>query len=298
MPVFLKLIRYKNLLMVLLTMVLTKYALLESYFTNTLLTHFNFIILTTAVLLITASGYIINDIFDIETDKINKPNKSFLNKEFSIKKAWSLYILLSIFGLILGIFVSFAMEIPLNSIYFIATSIILFFYSKYFKKIALIGNLIVSFLCALVIFLVYEFEFIGTNLESNSKISSDFIIAIYLVFSLTITFIREIIKDIEDVNGDLKIKASTLPILIGRKRTARIAFFISSIMFVFTLIILQSTKNTPFFFWYVLLFICLPLLYLLYKIWFARTKKNYGSISKILKFIMFFGILSMLLFRF
>ncbi|WP_077809195.1 geranylgeranylglycerol-phosphate geranylgeranyltransferase [Polaribacter sp. BM10] len=298
MPVFLKLIRYKNLLMVLLTMVLTKYALLESHSSNTLLSHFNFIILTTAVLLITASGYIINDILDIETDKINKPSKLFLDKNFSIKKAWSFYILLNIFGLALGIIVSIATNTPLNSLYFIVTAIILFFYSKSFKKIALIGNLIVSFLCALVIFLVSEFEFISTNLEPSSKISSDLIIAIYLFFSFTTTLIREIIKDIEDVNGDLKIKAKTLPILIGRKRSARIAFFISSIMLVFILIILQSIKNESLFFWYILLFICLPLLYLLYKIWFARTKKNYSIISNLLKIIMFLGILSMLLFRF
>ncbi|WP_079738762.1 geranylgeranylglycerol-phosphate geranylgeranyltransferase [Polaribacter sp. KT 15] len=298
MPVFLKLIRYKNLLMVLLTMVLTKYALLESHSSNTLLSHFNFIILTTAVLLITASGYIINDIFDIETDKINKPSKLFLDKNFSIKKAWSFYILLNIFGLALGIIVSIATNTPLNSLYFIVTAIILFCYSKSFKKIALIGNLIVSFLCALVIFLVSEFEFNGTSLETNSKISSDLIIAIYLFFSFTITLIREIIKDIEDVNGDLKIKAKTLPILIGRKRSARIAFFISSIMLVFILIILQSIKNESLFFWYILFLICLPLLYLLNKIWFARTKKNYSIISKLLKIIMFLGILSMLLFRF
>lgn len=298
MPIFLKLIRYKNLLMVLLTMVLTKYALLESNFSNTLLSHFNFIILTTAVLLITASGYIINDIFDIETDKINKPSKLFLDKNFSIKKAWSFYILLNVFGLALGIFVSIATNTPLNSLYFIVTAIILFYYSKSLKKIALIGNLIVSFLCALVIFLVSEFKFIGTNLESSSKISSDLIIAIYLFFSFTITLIREIIKDIEDVNGDLKIKAKTLPILIGRKRSARIAFFISSIMLVFILIILQSIKNESLFFWYILFLICIPLLYLLYKIWFARTKKNYSVISNLLKIIMFLGILSMLLFRF
>lgn len=298
MPIFLKLIRYKNLLMVLLTMVLTKYALLESNFSNTLLSHFNFIILTTAVLLITASGYIINDIFDIETDKINKPSKLFLDKNFSIKKAWSFYILLNVFGLALGIFVSIATNTPLNSLYFIVTAIILFYYSKSLKKIALIGNLIVSFLCALVIFLVSEFEFIGTNLESSSKISSDLIITIYLFFSFTITLIREIIKDIEDVNGDLKIKAKTLPILIGRKRSARIAFFISSMMLVFILIILQSIKNESLFFWYILFLICIPLLYLLSKIWFARTKKNYNVISKLLKIIMFLGILSMLLFRF
>ncbi|SHN07560.1 4-hydroxybenzoate polyprenyltransferase [Polaribacter sp. KT 15] len=284
--------------MVLLTMVLTKYALLESHSSNTLLSHFNFIILTTAVLLITASGYIINDIFDIETDKINKPSKLFLDKNFSIKKAWSFYILLNIFGLALGIIVSIATNTPLNSLYFIVTAIILFCYSKSFKKIALIGNLIVSFLCALVIFLVSEFEFNGTSLETNSKISSDLIIAIYLFFSFTITLIREIIKDIEDVNGDLKIKAKTLPILIGRKRSARIAFFISSIMLVFILIILQSIKNESLFFWYILFLICLPLLYLLNKIWFARTKKNYSIISKLLKIIMFLGILSMLLFRF
>lgn len=298
MPVFLKLIRYKNLLMVLLTMVLTKYALLESHSSNTLLSHFNFIILTTAVLLITASGYIINDIFDIETDKINKPSKLFLDKNFSIKKAWSFYILLNVFGLALGIFVSIATNTPLNSLYFIVTAIILFFYSKSFKKIALIGNLIVSFLCALVIFLVSEFKFIGTNLESSSKISSDLIIAIYLFFSFTITLIREIIKDIEDVNGDLKIKAKTLPIVIGRKRASHVAFFFSSILLIFLLLVLQFIRSEYLFLGYGIIFLLLPLLYFMYKLWFAETKKDFSSLSNQMKIIMLFGILSMLLFKF
>ena len=87
---FLKLIRYKNLFMVLLTMVLTKYALLDSLIPNIEFSHFNFFLFAISILLITAYGYTINDLFDITADQINKPKKVFINKYIS-KKIFEYY---------------------------------------------------------------------------------------------------------------------------------------------------------------------------------------------------------------
>jgi 4-hydroxybenzoate polyprenyltransferase len=84
---FLQLIRYKNLFMVVLTMVLTKYALIHSFIEKSNLSNLEFCLLSLSVLLIAAGGYIINDIIDIEADRVNKPKKVFIDVTISKKKS-------------------------------------------------------------------------------------------------------------------------------------------------------------------------------------------------------------------
>ena len=317
---FLKLIRYKNLLMVLLTMVLTKYALIDSIFFSNIsfksytlihttylgitLTHYQFLKFTFSILFITAGGYIINDIYDTEADKLNKPNKVFIYKTISIKSAWILYYLITIVGFFLGAHLSFTTEKNEFSFIFLGTILMLFLYSKYLKKTFLIGNLLVSVLSGLVIFITVLFNEPQTHNSILIEVISNFgtgihlliIAVIYIAFSVLTTFIREIIKDIEDIDGDLKIKAKTLPILFGRKRASKVAFFFSAVLLVFLLIVLQFLKNEILFLGYGIVFILLPLLYFMYKLWFSESKKDFSLLSNLMKIIMLFGILSMLLF--
>ncbi|AUC23083.1 hypothetical protein BTO15_13705 [Polaribacter sejongensis] len=318
---FLRLIRYKNLLMVLLTMVLTKYALIDSIFFSDLsfknytlihttylgitLTHYQFIIFAFSILCITAGGYIINDIFDIETDKINKPLKVIIEKSISKKKAWILYYSSSILGLFLGIYISFTTGNSLYSFFFIGTILALFLYSKYLKKTLFIGNLLVSVLLGLVLFITILFNEPKAHNSNLLEVISNtatsfrllFIMITYIIFSVLTNIIREIIKDIEDINGDLKIKAKTLPILFGRKRASKVAFFFSAILLVFLLIVLQSLISDYVLLTYGILFILLPLLYFMYKLWISESKKEFSFLSNLMKVIMLFGILSMVLFK-
>jgi 4-hydroxybenzoate polyprenyltransferase len=118
---FLQLIRYKNLFMVLLTMVLTKYALIHSFIEKSNLSNLEFCLLSLSVLLITAGGYIINDVFDIEADRINKPKKVFIDVSISKKKAFYIYLILSFTGLFTGIYISFSKGFQINSLIFIFT---------------------------------------------------------------------------------------------------------------------------------------------------------------------------------
>ncbi|TMM31282.1 hypothetical protein FDT66_04745 [Polaribacter aestuariivivens] len=296
MIAFLKLIRYKNLFMVLLTMVLTKYALIDSIVKPKYLTNYQFIILALSVLFISAGGYILNDIFDVETDKVNKPKKLFIDNTISKKNAWKSYFTLTFIGFILG----FILSINRNSsfgIFIFAFSILgLYLYSYILKKRVLIGNLLVSILCGLTIVLVYSFQTNYTTRGVSSGILVYYLIISYSIFAFLTTFIREIIKDIEDVDGDLKIKAKTLPIVFGRKRAARVAFFCSCILVVFLIIILQYVKNKLLFLSYGVILILLPLLYFMYLLIKAEKKKDFSKLSNLMKVIMLFGILSMLLF--
>ena len=293
--------------MVLLTMVLTKYALIHSYFQNSYLSNLEFLTLALSVVFITAGGYIVNDIFDVETDKVNKPTKVFIDVTISKKNAWRSYFLISILGLILGVYLTYIKSFIDYSFIFIFTILGLFVYSKFLKKVVLLGNFTISLFIGLVIYIVYLFDIkhIEHSQLTQKEINTSFIllevwiiVISYVLFAFLTTFIREIIKDIEDVNGDLKIKAKTLPILCGRKRASKVAFFLSSVLFIFLIFVLKSMQDNYLFLGYGIVFLLLPLLYFLYKIWFSRNKKDYSELSNQMKIIMLFGILSMLLFKF
>jgi len=302
---FLKLIRYKNLLMVLLTLVLTKYALINSV--TATVSDLQFILVAMAILCITAAGYIINDIYDVATDTINKPTKVFIGNSISKKNGLFAYVTLSIVGLILGMYASYLNGNSSYVIFFIGSVGLLYWYSKTLKRIAIIGNIIISFLTALTIFIVFVFEIKNTNPSSNilevfirivNAMAVTVSVFIYILFAFFMTLIREMIKDIEDINGDYTSKMKTLPIIIGINRTKNIVLVISSVMFLFILIILkEELVHLPLLFWYTILFVISPFGWFLYKLFNSKNSKDFNLLSTLIKVIMFIGIISMLLIK-
>lgn len=297
---FLHLIRYKNLLMVFLSMFLTKYFLIESFISTPLLSDIDFIILTTSILLITMGGYLINDIYDIESDKINKPGKVYISTIISIKSGLFLYFLTSITGLILGFYLSINKNLNHLSGFFIVTVILLFIYTKILKKLPLIGNIIVALLVSLPIFLVYEFDHSMISIKDIfDNLFLSIIIFFYLLFAFLTTLIREIIKDLQDIKGDNKFKLKTLPIMIGNKRTINFVVFLSFLLqLLLLLVLIDSFKND---YYLVLIFsITLSLLvaYLIYKLRVPFKNNPYQHLSSLMKIIMLVGVLSMTIFKF
>lgn len=302
---FLKLIRYKNLFMVLLTMILTKYAIINSF--PSAISDIQFILLIVSILCITASGYIINDIFDVKADKINKPNTLFIDKTISKRNALVVYYITSSLGLFIGIYAAYIKGNLYYSIFFISTIALLYWYSKSLKRVAIIGNLVIAFLTALTIFIVFIFEIKDTNAGSNlveaianlfASIATTIAVFIYIIFAFFMTLIREIIKDIEDMKGDYALKMKTLPILIGIDRTKNIVLVISSLVFLFILLILkEEILHLSLLFWYIILFIIVPFALFLYKLFTSKTTKDFHLLSNIIKLVMFFGILSMSLIK-
>ena len=301
MVAFLKLVRYKNLLMVLLTLVLTKYALINS-FSNLFDTQFTLLVIS--VLTITASGYIINDIFDVKADVINKPTKVYIDVSISRKHAFTIYYLLSAFGLLTGFIVAYLKGNISYSLVFIGTVLLLFWYSKSLKRIAFIGNVVVSFLTAFTLFIVFLFEKESTTTATNifeamvgffKIIPTTVAFLCYLIFAFSTTLIREIVKDIEDIKGDYSLKMNTLPILIGINRTKNITLVLSAFVFLFLVFILKEELiHIQLLFWYAILFIILPFAWFIFKLKSAKTNTNFSKLSTLLKLIMCFGILSML----
>ncbi len=296
----LHLIRYKNLLMVFLSMFLTKYFLIESFISTPLLSDIDFIILTISILLITMGGYLINDIYDIESDKINKPDKVYITTIISIKNGQFLYFLTSITGLILGLYLSVNKNLNHLSGYFIVTVIILFVYTKILKKLPLIGNVIVALLVSLPIFLVYEFDHSMISIKDIfDNLFLSIIIFFYLLFAFLTTLIREIIKDLQDIKGDNKLKLKTLPIMIGKKRTINFLIFLSFLLqLLLLLVLIDSFKNDQYLILFFLITLSLLVAYLIYKLRVPFKNNQYQLLSSLMKTIMLVGVLSMTVFKF
>lgn len=296
LSVYFKLIRWKNLFLIAYVFILLKYILFPSFNLNTLLSNFQFLILLISVLLITAAGYIINDIFDINADKINKPTKVFVSTKITVEQAKAWYKITNAFGIILGVLLAINIQKPSYSFLFIGTSILLYYYSKQLKKTPFIGNLAVAFIIALSILLAPLFEIDFTIQNKSQQTVIQFIMLLsFLAFVLNLT--REIVKDIIDVNGDYNLNNKTLPILFGRRRSKYFALILCSFTILFLLyLILHFSKQYKFTVLYLVVFNLLPILYIAVKLNTSKTKKQFQKISTLLKICMFLGINSIIIF--
>ena len=288
---FLNLIRWKNLLLIAIVQYLIKYALLIPFGVTITLNWFGFLLLVLATLCIAAAGNVVNDIFDVETDTINKPEK----------RAYNFFIIFNIIGVGIGFYLSNLVGKNGFFALFVIISALLYIYASYLKQILLVGNIIISILIALSIIIVGLFELLPVINTQNQETQLTFfkIILDYAIFAFIINFIREIAKDIEDIDGDYKAGMNTLPIAIGKERAGKILFVLSLIpliavvYYVFTYLYKQLIATG-----YFLLFIIAPLIYVSIKFFSATTKKDFHNISNMLKIIMLFGMLSLLLYKY
>ena len=294
--VYFKLIRWKNLLLIIYTYLLIKFLFFPSFSIETALSLFQFSLLLLSIVLISAAGYIINDIEDVISDKINKPKKLIVSKVITKEKANQWYKITNTLGIALGILFCLNISKPTYSFIFIGASLLLYLYSKKLKSKPLIGNLIIAFLIGISIFILafFEFNFILKTEPQNLAFT---IIKALSIFAFCMNLTREIIKDIEDVNGDYVLKISTLPILLGITRTKNIANLtillpIGLLLF----ILLNFSESYKFTMLYLLITVFLPLVYISIKLFSVKNKNDFKKISTLLKITMFLGVNSLIIF--
>jgi 4-hydroxybenzoate polyprenyltransferase len=307
---FLKLIRFENLIIIFLTQYLIRYCVLDSlliYVTESYyqkiylqLSHTTFFLLSLSTVLIAAAGYIINDYFDIKTDKINHPDTVVLDR--IIKRRWAMviHLLFNAVGILLGIYVAWkAGNIRLAIIHLISAGF-LWYYSTTFKKQLLVGNIIVSFLTAMVPLTVVLFD-MPKVIENYSVMMPDanlrfdtmykYILS-FSIFAFLGSMIREIIKDMEDFKGDIETGCRTVPIAWGmRAAKALVIGLISNTVLLLIFVVSKlysSTEKIPTF--YILIGIVLPFIYLIYKVYRAQTQQDFHSASILVKVIMLIGV--------
>lgn len=294
---YLKLIRYQNLLLLAFMQLVFRYGFLKLQDIPLSLTHWQYGLLVLATLFIAAGGYIINDINDVDGDLINKPTKVFINTYIDENKAFNLYLILTIAGVAIGYYLCQVVQQPSFIIIFIAIASLLYFYATTFKKIALLGNFIIALILMLSVLIIGVFDVFPATWDGNkTRMTLVFGILIdYAVFAFLINFIREIVKDLEDVKGDYNQGMRTLPIIFGVSRTTKLVFVlvlisIGTIIYYVNQNLMEN--NLLIAICYILLTVVGPLIYVLIKITKSNTKKEFHLMSTILKAVIFFGILS------
>lgn len=254
-------------------------------------------LLVLSTVLIAAGGYVINNIFDQDTDNDNKPNNVIVGKSISETNAYSIYVALNITGVSIGFYLSNVIAKPGFAALFILIAATLYFYAINWKQMLLIGNFIVALLLSFSVIIIGIFDLFPVVNQSNQPLMANLfsILIDYAVFAFMINFIREIVKDLEDVNGDYNQGMRTLPITLGISRTAKVVSILSFIP-VCAILLYINNYLMPLLFVtiYMLLFVVGPLLYFSIKIWSASSQKEFHVLSLLLKWILLFGILSIL----
>jgi len=268
---------------------------MEGY--NIAITHFDFALLVLAGILIAAAGYVINDVFDVEIDKINKGDKRIVGKEVSIPLAKQLHAVLSIIGVLLALYVGYKVgNVKLGFIYLLI-AIALYYYSLKYKRQLITGNFVVSIIAALSIFLVWLYDFFALQSTGSILIIQQnqllMYLYIYAAFAFTTSFMREIVKDIVDIKGDKEVNCRTIPIKWGQK-TAKI--FVIAFAFITMLVLGHFQKmlylaDIMYAFYYAVLLQAL-LAYFIFKTITAKEKKDFQYLSEFAKMIIVAGIFS------
>jgi len=225
-----------------------------------------------------AAGNIINDIYDIEIDKINRPFRPLPSGRIIIKEAYILISVLILLSLIISFLVSYAAFIIV-----VLSYVILFLYSKYFKRIPLLGNITIAFLTGLV------FIFGGVVVVNPSAA------IIPAVFAFLINLIREVVKDMQDIEGDEKSNIVTFPIKYGFKKSKLFTLIITLILILCTLFpFVAQIYRIEYF--VIVMVIVNPILVYCMKILFEDHSLNkLGKISNLLKLNMVFGLVAIFL---
>jgi 4-hydroxybenzoate polyprenyltransferase len=288
---YIRLIRPINLVIVLITQLSVYHFFIYSY-TNfaSLDLPLSFLLCITTVI-ITACGYIINDYYDIEIDKLNKPQKWIVGNILSKRNALNYYSVFFLIGLLVSLFIAWKTNnwalLPLYP----AAQLLLYKYAKVYKKKGLVGNIIVAIMTAFVsgLILVAERKFLFTD---EGRRSLNFILAL-AVFSLLLNFCRELVKDIEDIEGDVLQGSTSFPIVHGIEKTKYLVIGSLSICILF-LIRIGDLLTDSFGFIYIIPLI--TLFYLAYRsIINAQQKKDYTDLSKYLKITMLVGLIGILI---
>jgi len=288
---WLRLVRWENLGVVLLAHLLFRYVLFPFIDLDSALTELEFFILSFSILGVTASGNIINDIFDVEADRINQRKRPLATTKIRLKTANRLYSILVLFSIALASLLSYWLGSWWLVILEMAIIYLLYLYAKRLKGIALLGNILISLLVSLSFLLLIL-------IELPIELAPDTLnwVMFYGIFAFWTNLNREIIKDLQDIKGDFFKKYNTLPIIIGRSRTTSVLFISTAVLII---AVVAGVKNyllaEPILVIYFIFVICIPLIFAAYQLFKFQEKANYKRLSTVYKLVMLTGLLSMVI---
>lgn len=281
------LVRWPNLAIMLLSLVLVRLLLLPSQPLAEVLLAPRFGLLVLAALLVAAAGYIINDYYDVKIDAINRPDRLVVGRLLGRRKAMLAHVMLSATGVGLAVLSGAGKrQALLISLVTLGAALLLWGYSARFKRVALVGNLSIGLLTAALVLLP------ELQLLTGRKA-----VWLYALAAFLLTVVREIVKDIEDMRGDAQHDCRTLPLVWGVARSKWVAgFFLATL----GVLVLGAVAELPalgrwLLAGWLLALVLGPLAWLARLLWRADRRRHFQQLSAWCKGIMLAGVLSMLL---
>lgn len=244
-----------------------------------ILLDFNFFVLVLASSLTIASGYIINNFYDSQKDLINKPNKTMLDRLVSRKTKLHVYFGINFFVFLIAFLVSWRAVL-----FFSAYIFSIWFYSHKIKKIVILGNIMAALLAVLPFFgiLLYYKNFYQ-------------VIFAHATFLFLIILIREMVKDLENLKGDMVQQYQTLPVMFGEQLSKKVitVLTLATGIPVYILIDIFDVGYMDIYFYLSFMVLILFLL----KLWSSNTKANYVLLHNLLKLVIVAGVFSIILIK-
>lgn len=302
---FLRLIRWPNLLIIAATMFLVRYSIvwpgLSPFGPEAITPMPLFILLVGAFMLIAAAGYIINDLCDTDVDSINKPDKMLIGKTISFRNANSLYLILNGFVVLIAVFLGFKLQSWRLTLILLMMIGLLYFYSRRYKRMNLIGNIVVAVASSMSLIIVWLTDFFYLSkregLFEEASVSFPAITALlmaYTMFSFLTSMIREMVKDVEDIEGDTRYGCQTFPVVAGVGAARIFLLIMSGILLVLMSLWQYNLYLKTFYTAAIVLFSsdCLAV-YLIILLARAKEKQQFHYISGVVKLLMVSGLISL-----
>ncbi len=301
---YLKLIRINNLLFIVFIQLVMRHAILipilQKYGFEASQTSGIYVLLIIATVLIAAGGYALNDYFDVKIDALNRPEKQVVGRIIPRETAIIIHQVLTSIGILVGLALAYLAGSFTLGLIFIVVPGLLWFYSASYKRLFLTGNLIVAFISAITVLIVGITELAFLRKEFGDLIYETPIpkelygwIGGFSVFSFLCTWIREIIKDMEDEKGDREFECRTMPIKWGIEKTK---LFLYGLIIVTNLCLylinyqyinFEGTLTIR----YIFFGLTLPFVALSNLIFKSKTPKEYHQASDLSKTIMLIGVI-------
>lgn len=300
---YLKVVRFQNLLFIAFIQFVMRQVvlvpILQTFGFDPSLDSIILVLLITATVLVAAGGYVLNDYFDVKIDAINRPEKQIVGNSITRATAMILHQVLTGAGVLCGLLLAYFVRSFTLGFIFIVIPGLLWFYSASYKRQFITGNLVVSFISSMTILVVGITQLAFLQKEYGRLVYETPIphlfygwLGGFAVFAFLCTWIREIIKDLEDEKGDREMECRTLPIKWGTNRTK---WFLYGLMLITVAgLFLANGLLIPFpgtmTLRYIIFGLALPFAALGYLIYTAKTPLDFHQASTLTKVIMLIGV--------